>query len=114
MKNVNYQLPAHKVAVAKKLAVYVGLISLVMMTNTAFGAGLEDGLNTLKTQIETLRKWFYIILVPVGIVVLAFKVVGFLQNRVDWMELVIFISIFVILGAIPLVVPWALGVFGAI
>lgn len=114
MKNVNYQLPAHKVAVAKKLAVYAGLISLVMMANTAFGAGLEDGLNTLKTQIETLRKWFYIILVPVGIVVLAFKVVGFLQNRVDWMELVIFISIFVILGAIPLVVPWALGVFGAI
>lgn len=96
----------------KQFAVAVAVCAIA---STAFGAGgLDSGLSSFKDTLDNLRKWFYILFVPIAILVMAVKISSFLQHDIDWKNLLISFCIIVFVGAVPIAVPWALGLFGAV
>lgn len=86
----------------------LGVVALIALPSVAMAAGgLQGGLNTVKTQVETIKNAALTIGGIAAVIYLLWKAIQAWQGRCDWGEFGMSVAYVALAGAAATIAGWA-------
>lgn len=102
---------AQSKAVAKQFVVISAILSVVMISQLAFGAGFEESAQKADTLFKNILKWGTILAGSAGAVYLLIKFMQAWNGHSDWMEFLKFAFFYACAGGVATIAAYIFGAF---
>lgn len=93
---------------------YLGIIALIAVfaISPAYAGGLDGGLNEVKSNMETVKKWIMSLAGIAAVIYILWKALETWRGRGDWGEFAISVGYVALAGGAAAIANWAWGLFG--
>lgn len=110
MSNLNIKVAQSK-AIARQFVVISAILSVVMISQLAFGAGFEESAQKADTLFKNILKWATILAGSAGAVYLLIKFVQAWNGHSDWMDFLKFAFFYACAGGVATIAAYIFGAF---